>query len=125
MKEIKILIVENEVGYIETAFDYLNDLYYDNTLDFEIVAKSQDLPSNKNLENYDIIFLDISLAKSSELDGIGILRNVENENILIKKLVILTGNHNIQDKLKENGLGVYPIVTKPIDFNDLLRVIGK
>ncbi|GHA25552.1 hypothetical protein GCM10007103_03480 [Salinimicrobium marinum] len=124
MKEIKILIVENEVGYIETAFEYMNDLYYDNRLDFKIIAKSQDLPSNQNLENYDIIFLDISLAKSSELDGIGILRKINSDNILIKKLVILTGNHNIQEKLKENGLGVYPIVTKPIDFNDLLKVIG-
>jgi hypothetical protein len=44
----------------------------------------------------------------------------------IENLIILTGNHLVKEKFTENGLPTdYPVLTKPIDFEDLLSVLKK
>lgn len=119
---MNILIIENEFSYIETPFNYVNQVYYKGKLNFSVVAKSQDIRPLQSLEKYDFVFLDISLSKSSSLDGFGILKEIQEGEINVSKLIILTGNHDIEKKLKENNLGSYPVLTKPIDFNDLLKI---
>lgn len=122
---MEILIIENEFTYIDTPFHYVNDVYFNNILNYTVVTKSQDIRPFNSLQDYDIVFLDISLAKSSILDGFGILKKAKEEGVTFKKLVVLTGNHLIKEKLKENNInGDVPILTKPIDFEDLLRVIN-
>lgn len=121
---MKVLIIENEYSYIDTPFEYVNEIYFDNSIEYTVIPKSQDLRPFTDIQLYDYIFLDISLAKKSELDGFGILKKIKDENLQIKKLVILTGNHLIKEKLIEKGLPTsYPILTKPIDFEDLLKVM--
>ncbi len=121
---MKVLIIENEYSYIDTPFEYVNEIYFDNSIEYTVIPKSQDLRPFTDIQLYDYIFLDISLAKKSELDGFGILKKIKDENIPIKQLVILTGNHLIKEKLNEKGLPTsYPILTKPIDFEDLLKVM--
>jgi len=121
---MKILIIENEYSYIDTPFEYVNEIYFDNSIEYTVIPKSQDLRPFTDIQLYDYIFLDISLAKKSELGGFGILKKIKDENLQIKKLVILTGNHLIKEKLIEKGLPTsYPILTKPIDFEDLLKVM--
>ena len=121
---MKILIIENEFSYIETPFEYINDIYFDNSIEYTVIPKSQDLRPFSDIQKYDYIFLDISLSKKSELDGFGILKKIKDENLSIGNLVILTGNHLIKEKLIEKELPIsYPILTKPIDFEDLLRII--
>lgn len=121
---MKILIIENEYSYINTPFEYINEIYFNNTIEYTVMSKSQDLRPFKNIQLYDYVFLDISLAKKSELDGFGILKKIKDENLIVKKIIILTGNHLIREKLIEKGLPIsYPILTKPIDFEDLLKVM--
>ena len=121
---MKVLIIENEYSYIDTPFEYINEIYFDNSIEYTVIPKSQDLRPFTDIQLYDYIFLDISLAKKSELDGFGILKKIKDEKLQIKKLVILTGNHLIKEKLIEKGLPTsYPILTKPIDFEDLLKVM--
>lgn len=121
---MKILIIENEFSFIETPFEYVNDIYFDHKLNYTVVTKSQDITPFVSIEEYDMVFLDISLAKSSSLDGFGILKKIKIKGLNVKKLIILTGNHQIKEKLIENGITeIYPILTKPIDFEDLLNVI--
>jgi DNA-binding response OmpR family regulator len=123
---MKILIIENEYSFIDTPFEYLNDLYFNNKIVYTVIPKSQDLKPFSSIVNYDYVFLDISLAKKSELDGFGILRKIKDDNLNVKNLIILTGNHYIKEKLVEKGLpSNYPILTKPIDFEDLLKIIRK
>lgn len=123
MKSLEILIIENEFRFIEVPFKFVNEVYFNNDLNYTVIEKSQDLPSQNNLKTYEMIFLDISLAKISTLDGFGILQKLKNESFSFKNLIIITGNHNIQEKLDELNLGSFPILTKPLDFNDLLKVI--
>ncbi len=121
---MKVLIFENEYSYIDTPFEYVNDIYFDNSIKYQVIAKSQDLKPFSSIQNFDYVFLDISLAKKSELDGFGILKKIKDENLKVKNIIILTGNHLIREKLIEKELPThYPILTKPIDFEDLLRVI--
>lgn len=121
---MKVLIIENEFSYIETPFKYVNDIYFNNSIEYRIIAKSQDLKPFNDIKNFDYIFLDISLAKTSELDGFGILKKIKEENIEVKNIVILTGNHLIIEGLRKRGLPTnYKILTKPIDFEDLLKVM--
>ncbi len=121
---MKVLIIENEYSYIETPFEYINEIYFDGLIEYTVIPKSQDLRPFTDIQLYDYIFLDISLAKKSELDGFGILKKIKDENLQIKKLIILTGNHLIKEKLIEKDLPTsYPILTKPIDFQDLFKVM--
>nr|WP_319397636.1 hypothetical protein [uncultured Carboxylicivirga sp.] len=123
---MKILIIENEYSYIDTPFDYVNDIYFDNSLEYVVFAKSQDIRPFASIVNYDYVFLDISLSKKSDLDGFGILKKIKNDGLTVDNLIILTGNHLIKEKLIENNLPTsYPILTKPIDFEDLLKIFKK
>lgn len=116
---MNILIFENEFHKIENAFNYVNARYFNGSLRFTVVQKSQDLIPFNNIIRYDYIFVDISLARKSDLDGFGILKKIEEENISINRLCILTGNGDIKNKLRELGLKDYPILLKPIVFSQL------
>ncbi len=118
----KVLIVEDEYSEVQTAFEYVNDIYLSNDLDLKNLAKSQDIDFSK-LCDYDYIFLDITLAKKSQKDGYGILKKIEEENIQTGRLIIMTGNNKILETLKDRGVTKeYPIITKPIDFQELKNV---
>lgn len=118
----KVLIVEDEYSEVQTAFEYVNDIYLSNDLDLKNFAKSQDIDFSK-LCDYDYIFLDITLAKKSQKDGYGILKKIEEENIQTGRLIIMTGNNKISETLKDRGVTKeYPIITKPIDFQELKNV---
>lgn len=118
----KVLIIEDEYSEVQTAFEYVNDIYLSNGLNLTNLTKSQDIDFS-NLCNYDYIFLDITLAKKSQKDGYGILKKIEEENIHTGKLIIMTGNNKILETLKGRGITKeYPIITKPIDFQELKNV---
>lgn len=118
----KVLIVEDEYSEVQTAFEYVNDIYLSNDLDLKNLTKSQDIDFSK-LCDYDYIFLDITLAKKSQKDGYGILKKIEEENIQTGRLIIMTGNNKISETLKDRGVTKeYPIITKPIDFQELKNV---
>lgn len=118
----KVLIVEDEYSEVQTAFEYVNDIYLSNDLDLKNLAKSQDIDFSK-LCDYDYIFWDITLAKKSQKDGYGILKKIEEENIQTGRLIIMTGNNKILETLKDRGVTKeYPIITKPIDFQELKNV---
>lgn len=116
---MKVLIFENEFYKVENAFKYVNQKYFNGLLEFNVIPKSQDFRNLNDLVNYDYIFLDISLALKSDLDGFGILKKIEEDNIQIKKLIILTGNGDIKNKLRELGLKDYPVILKPVVFSRL------
>jgi len=121
---MNILIFENEYTFIENAFNYVNHRYFNGDLKFTVCPKSQDLKPFKSIENYDHVFIDISLALKSDLDGFGILKKIKDENLKVKKITIITGNNNISKKLEEEELNNYPIIVKPITFHDLKQRLG-
>lgn len=118
----KVLVIEDEFREVQVAFEYVNDLCLNSELDINNVAKSQDVDFTK-ISEYDYVFLDITLAKKSQMDGYGILKKIERENIPIQKLVIMTGNGKISDVLKERGItNDYPKLIKPLDYQELKSI---
>ena len=118
----KVLIIEDEYNEVRIAFEYVRDIYFENELDYTVAVKSQDIPFG-GIEDFDYVFVDIKLAKRTELDGYGILSKIEKEHPNVKRIIILTGNNKIKETLKERGVkGNYKILTKPIDINDLREV---
>lgn len=123
---MKILMFENEFNYIETQFDYINAVHFNNQIEIDLKQRSQDLRDYNSINDYDYIFIDISLSKKSLLDGFGILKKIESiEGVNKSKIIILTGNHMIKQGLIEHGITHnYKILTKPIEFNDLLKIFN-
>lgn len=118
----KVLVIEDEFREVKVAFEYVNDLCLNSELEIINVAKSQDVDFTK-ISEYDYVFLDITLAKKSQMDGYGILKKIERENIPIQKLVIMTGNGKISDVLKERGItNDYPKLIKPLDYQELKSI---
>lgn len=121
----KVLVIEDEFREVQVAFEYVNDLCLNSELEIVNVAKSQDVDFTK-ISEYDYVFLDITLAKKSQMDGYGILKKIERENIPIQKLVIMTGNGKISDVLKERGItNDYPKLIKPLDYQELKSIFSE
>lgn len=121
----KVLVIEDEFREVQVAFEYVNDLCLNSELEIINVAKSQDVDFIK-ISEYDYVFLDITLAKKSQMDGYGILKKIERENIPIQKLVIMTGNGKISDVLKERGItNDYPKLIKPLDYQELKSIFSE
>ena len=80
----KILVIEDEYLEVQVAFEFVKDMCMNGDLDITQVGKSQNVDFTQ-LPNYDYIFLDITLAKKSQMDGYGILQKIERERIPIKK----------------------------------------
>lgn len=120
----KILIIENEMSSIQVPIDTLVEMYA-GTLSYDQTAISQNIPWD-NLNQYSAIFVDISLAPRTELDGYGILHKIKNQHPEIcKRVAVITGNHVIENDMKEHGFkdGDFKIFQKPLKYMELLGVI--
>lgn len=121
----KILVIEDEYLEVQVAFEFVKDMCMNGDLDITQVGKSQNVDFTQ-LPNYDYIFLDITLAKKSQMDGYGILQKIERERIPIKKLIIMTGNNKISEVLKDRGIvNEYPKLIKPVDFLELKTILSQ
>ncbi len=121
---MKILVIENEYRVVQGLFDYVSEAYYNGAFEITQIDKSQEIKPFSSIENYDHVFLDISLAMKSDLDGYGILLKTLEENLSLKNIIIMTGNHLIEQKLKEKGINnQFRILSKPFGIKELLQAI--
>ena len=101
---MKILVIENEYPSVQFAFEAANQLLLNNKCIIEKIDKSQNIKWNQ-IDHYSAIFIDLSLAIKSELDGYGIIQKLKEQNeALLKKVCIITGNSKVEERLKEKGL---------------------
>lgn len=122
---MKILTIENEFASIQPVFNAIECLVFKETLDMKQCDKSQDIPWD-SLNTFDAIFVDISLATKSNLDGYGILEKIKKEYpSLLPKVAIITGNDKISEMLKERNLDDcnVRIFEKPLRYKDIAAFI--
>lgn len=122
MERIKILVFEDEWQTIRGSFDLANQFAFEGKLQFFTKSRSQDIEFNSWENSYDAVFVDITLAKNSILDGFSIIKEIiDKELIDLSKVVVLTGNSKVVEKLKEMGVNTknVNILYKPIAFNIL------
>lgn len=121
---INILIIENEFASIKSPIDTIATLC-NGDFHYDLVAISQAINWSV-LNNYDSIFVDISLAPRTELDGFGILYKFKTEySEILPKVAIITGNHVIDQVLKDHGFddNEFKVFQKPLKYMELFRFI--
>lgn len=122
---MKILTIENEYASIKPVFSAIEYLVFREELEKVQCDKSQDIPW-KMLNTFDAIFVDISLATKSDLDGYGILKKIRDDYpSLLSKVAIITGNDKINEMLKERNLDDcnVRIFEKPLRYKDIAAFI--
>lgn len=125
----KILIIENEFQSIKAPILVLAGKYRkeNDELVYEVCVKSQDVKWNE-LNTYNAIFVDLSLAAKTELDGYAILDKIKNEYpTQTKRTAIITGNGLVEDAMKEKGIGEdeFKVFTKPLKYMLLKKFIDE
>lgn len=123
----KILIIENEFQSIKAAIQVLVLKYKEeqDDLSYDVVVKSQDVNWGE-INSYDAIFVDLSLAVKTEMDGYAILNKIKDEyKDLSPRTAVITGNSMVEDALKSKGIGVgeFKVFTKPLKYMMLKEFI--
>ncbi len=115
MKEMKVLLVDDEEAFVKTLSDRLNmrDLNSDTACDGEEAIKCVD-----NQEP-DIMILDL---KMPGIDGLEVLRRVKKKYPKIQ-VIVLTGHGSDKDEEESKRLGVYDYLKKPVDIETLVKTI--
>jgi DNA-binding response OmpR family regulator len=126
MKENKILIFEDDWTTIKGSFEMANIYAFENKLNFDVKARSQDIEFCDWRGKYVAVFVDITLAKNSKRDGYNIIDEIRKNNLFdLNRVRVLTGNSRVEEKLKEMKIdtNVLKIIYKPVSFEEIAKSI--
>ena len=124
--KMKIAVFENEYKSVKNAFEVANLLNFNSELIIKNFASSQAFEFSE-IQNYSVIFIDIDLSTQSHLDGFALIQKiVSNFPSLTDRIVILTGNNQINEALKERNIKIknIKIINKPTDYDELTKIIN-
>ena len=120
MEKNPILIVDDEISYLELMKEFLNQEGYTN-----IITESNPLNVLPLLDRTDIdlILLDIFMP---EMDGVEVCRSIRSEPELSEMKVIITTGYPHNPKLDEVvRLGFTNIFSKPFNLLNFVRDVDK
>ena len=117
MKEIKILLVDDEEDFVKTLADriQMRELGPDIALNGEQALNivKDELP--------DVMVLDL---KMPGLNGMEVLRRVKEAYPQVQ-VIILTGHGSPRDEKEAFRLGAFEYLRKPVDINKLIETIKR
>ncbi len=116
MKQIKILLVDDEEEFVKTLSERMQIKNLDS--DF-VLSGEQALESLGNLTP-DVMILDL---KMPGINGMDVLRHV-NKDYPQVQVIILTGHGSEQDKKNVLDLGAFDYFAKPVDLDELIQSIS-
>lgn len=122
---MKVVIFENEYESVKGAFQAANLLCFNGSLKFDQFSSAQNA-NVERIDQYDVIFIDISLAAKSDMDGFTLIQKIKTINEkLLSRVVILTGNNKIEEGLRQRNLEVKSvrIIIKPTDYEEIANHI--
>jgi DNA-binding response OmpR family regulator len=117
MKTVKLLLVDDEVEFVDTlkARLALRDL------DARVARDGDEALSAVEAEEPDVIVLDL---KMPGINGIEVLRRVKQAYPHVE-VIILTGHGSKKDEDTARGLGAFDYLQKPVDLETLVpRITG-
>ena len=117
MKNIKVLIVDDEEEFAETLADRLRL----RDLEPETVHNGEQALSFVKDNEPDVILLDL---KMPGMDGMEVLKRVKKAYPNIE-VVMLTGHGTEEDKEKAKELGAFDYLEKPVDIGKLMTQVKK
>jgi len=108
-----IMLVDDEITFVETLAKRLAERNIETITAFNAEEGLEKLKNNKNLE---VIVLDI---KMPGMDGIEALGELKKVSPLIE-VIMLTGNATIESAINAMKLGAYDFIMKPFDIEELV-----
>lgn len=114
----KVLIVDDDAAVTNYLMVVLMQTeQYEPT----VINDSREIPELLDKETFDAILLDMDMPN---LSGMDILKGVREKEIETP-VIILTGVNDVELAVKALKLGAFDYLTKPVEENHLLDVIGK
>ena len=113
MQKFRVLVVDDEVDFLETFVDRLKMRYLD-VIGVESGEKALELLDK---QGFDVAILDV---KMPGMDGIETLREMKRKMPLME-VIMLTGHASVESGIEGMKLGAYDYIMKPADIDDLME----
>lgn len=118
MHTFRILVVDDEVDFLETIVKRLNK----RKLDATGVTSGEEAIEALKETLYDVVLLDIKMPGG--MDGIETLREIKRLQPLVEVL-LLTGHASVETSIEGMKLGAFDYLLKPMKFEDLLTKMAQ
>lgn len=118
MHTFRILVVDDEVDFLETIVKRLNK----RKLDATGVTSGEEAIQALKEQRYDVVVLDIKMPGG--MDGIETLREIKRLQPLVEVL-LLTGHASVETSIEGMKLGAFDYLLKPMKFEDLLTKMAQ
>lgn len=116
MKKIKLLLVDDEKGFLETITKRLEKRDLDVSAVYSGKEALEEIERNKTLE---VIILDV---KMPEMDGIQTLIELKRKAPLME-VIMLTGHATVETAIEGMKLGAFDYLMKPCDIDVLVEKV--
>ncbi|HEX5539508.1 MAG TPA: sigma-54 dependent transcriptional regulator [Methylophilaceae bacterium] len=113
----QILVVDDEIGIRELLRDILQDEGYQVRL-AENASQARDW---RQQERPDLVLLDIWMP---DCDGISLLKEWGNANLLTMPVVMMSGHGTIDTAVEATRIGAFDFLEKPIALQKLLKTVN-
>ena len=116
MKSPFVMLVDDEVSFVETLVKRLATRNIETLTAFSAEEGLEKLEMNQNL---DVIVLDV---KMPGMDGLEMLKKIK-AGFYRSEVILLTGHATIESGITGMKLGAYDFLTKPCDIEELVSKI--
>lgn len=113
MDKFRVLIVDDEVDFVETIVKRLKD----RGLEVSGVNSGKDALQLFDSMEFDVVILDV---KMPGMDGIETLRQMKKKKPLTE-VIMLTGHGSVESGIQGLQLGAFNYVMKPVPLEDLIK----
>ncbi|MFO7886466.1 MAG: response regulator [Desulfobacteraceae bacterium] len=118
MMEIKVLVVDDEMDFLETIVKRLKK----KNLDAVGVSSGEEALEKIRGKYFDVVLLDIKMPGG--MDGIDALKEIKKERPL-SEVILLTGHGSVESSVEGMRLGAFDYILKPAKFEELCEKIAQ
>jgi DNA-binding NtrC family response regulator len=113
-----ILVVDDEIGIREL----LSEILFDEGYQVEVAENAEQARAYRNEHEPDLVLLDIWMP---ETDGITLLREWVEQDLLTMPVVMMSGHGTIETAVEATRIGAVDFLEKPIALQKLLGTVAK
>jgi DNA-binding NtrC family response regulator len=115
MKAPKVLLVDDEVDFLETLVQRLEK----RNMNVSGVQSGEEAIESLNQHYVDVVVLDV---KMPGMDGLQVLREIKMRQPSVE-VIMLTGHANTEAAFQGMQLGAFDYLIKPVNIDELLKKI--
>jgi len=115
MDNINILLIDDEIEFVETLAERLELRGYEPT----IAGDGESAISMIAKQSFDVAILDLMMPGLSGLDTLRQIKEIDKT----LPVIMLTGHGSTKDGMEGMRMGAFDFLMKPLDINELLEKI--